>query len=660
MYAEHSDGDDAPLYGVLYVCDRADVADAVKRAAVDAGLRAPALSFRTLRDVVEQTRAAAPRRESCEPRRRRDLAMTAPVLRYAPLYLAVILVAGAAGVLLAWWLRRHTTVSIRNLYLAAIAAAGLDAWALHAHATNVLIVMAPITSFVLAASAVGRRWRLSDLGAGEELRAHERARRWLWQPRPERTAGERVHIATQGQIVRERPWPANEPYVPMTADETGPRVPRRSGRHIFCAGATGSGKTTSALRAAAGRVLKDHAALFFVDQKGDPHAEAFLRDLAAAIGVPFILFDPRADDSDHWQPLWGERPAEVVARVLAGIQTSEPYYADVLRLHVGIVASVLHTAGYWPPSFPLLVEASQLARFDRIVALARDHKNAQPELWRRVENQARFVASREGEKALSGGLVRLSLVIGEAWRSVLTPRIDPTGNPVGVSLANAIRQRAIVLWRTHVDLMPDEAQTITATILNDIHASAVEAQTDGPAPWTCVLDEFGAVIATAADQALALLQRGRTHEGQVLVVTQSIADIEALTGQPGLLASMADNFAGFIIHRQSAPESRDWLAKLMGTTALWQSTDQTSGHAATGAGSRTTRPRVSRQLRHLQRTPRRRSRHPHHPRTATNDLSGPTRAAAKGQLASTDRRRRAQRVRDPRASGGAATDRCAA
>ena len=30
------------------------------------------------------------------------------------------------GVAMAWWLRRHTTVSIRNLYLVAIAAAGLD------------------------------------------------------------------------------------------------------------------------------------------------------------------------------------------------------------------------------------------------------------------------------------------------------------------------------------------------------------------------------------------------------------------------------------------------------------------------------------------------------------------------------------------------------
>lgn len=37
---------------------------------------------------------------------------------------------------------------------------------------------------------------------------------------------------------------------------------------------------------------------------------------------------------------------------------------------------------------------------------------------------------------------------------------------------------------------------------------------------------------------------------------------------------------------QSAPETRDWLAKLMGTRELWQSTDQTSGHSTCGKGSR--------------------------------------------------------------------------
>ena len=150
--------------------------------------------------------------------------MTPPALQHAPLFAAAALASAGAGVLLAWWLRRYTMVSIRNLYLAAIVAITLDAWAVYDRAASALVVLVPVTSFTVSASAAGRRWRLSDLGAGEELRAHERARRWLWQRPPVRAAGERVHIVTQGQIVRERAWPTSEPYVPMTADEKGPRA----------------------------------------------------------------------------------------------------------------------------------------------------------------------------------------------------------------------------------------------------------------------------------------------------------------------------------------------------------------------------------------------------------------------------------------------------
>jgi hypothetical protein len=103
-----------------------------------------------------------------------------------------------------------------------------------------------------------------------------------------------------------------------------------------------------------------------------------------------------------------------------------------------------------------------------------------------------------------------------------------------------------------------------------------------------MLDEFGAVIQVAAERAVSVLQRGRSHHGQVIVITQSAMDIEALSQQTGLLAAMSDNFRGFCVHRQVAPESRDWLAKLMGTIAVWQSTDQTAGHGSvhSGRGSR--------------------------------------------------------------------------
>jgi hypothetical protein len=58
LYAQLTEHD-APLGGVIYVCGRADVAERVAVAAELVGLRAPALSVRSLRDVVAQTRAAA-------------------------------------------------------------------------------------------------------------------------------------------------------------------------------------------------------------------------------------------------------------------------------------------------------------------------------------------------------------------------------------------------------------------------------------------------------------------------------------------------------------------------------------------------------------------------------------------------------------------------
>lgn len=174
--------------------------------------------------------------------------------------------------------------------------------------------------------------------------------------------------------------------------------------------------------------------------------------------------------------------------------------------------------------------------------------------------------------------------MGAAWRDVLTPRTVPNGDTVAVRLTEAIESGAIVMWRTYADDMPDEAAAITVLALADLHAAAAQAR----APWTLMLDEFGAVIHMAAARGVAILQRARSHHGQVIVISQSAADIEALSQQPGLLSSLSDNFTAFVAHRQTAPDTRDWLAKLMGTRAIWQSTDQTHGHGAgrSGKGSR--------------------------------------------------------------------------
>ncbi len=107
--------------------------------------------------------------------------------------------------------------------------------------------------------------------------------------------------------------------------------------------------------------------------------------------------------------------------------------------------------------------------------------------------------------------------------------------------------------------------------------------------WAALIDEFGGVLSSGAgERALALLQRARSAGGQVAVTTQSVVDFAAATGNPALLDALADNFAGGIFHRQSSPESRDWLSRLIGTREVWQSTDRTEGGGAyaQGTGSR--------------------------------------------------------------------------
>jgi len=227
----------------------------------------------------------------------------------------LVLALGVVGRLVAWVLRRFTTLSIKNVYLLTSIACAAFAAAIAAQSWATAITLAPAVSLLSVAAVSGRRWRMQDLGAGEDLRQHELARRWAWQPRPRRLPGERKYIASQGEIVHVRPWPHDVEYVPMTADQdSGPRLPIGEGQHLFECGGTGTGKTTTARRVLAARTLMHRAAALLIDQKGDPEDEHQLRRIAAAAGRPFVLFDPRDQHTDRWQPRGAHPPTSPPGR----------------------------------------------------------------------------------------------------------------------------------------------------------------------------------------------------------------------------------------------------------------------------------------------------------------------------------------------------------
>src|ERR1019366_10239464 len=357
--------------------------------------------------------------------RKQGRVMLHPETVVADLGLTMLL--GLAGAVGAWLLRRRTTLSARNLYPPAAAGALSFAGAIGLGAWNVALVLLPLVSPWLAGAIVGARWRSSDLGAGEELRNHELGRRWIWQPAPEDRDGERLYLRSQGELVRERPWPRSLDYVSMTAmGKEGPRLPLGAGQHVVLFGATGAGKTTTARRLIAARTLAQKAALLVLDQKGDPEDVEHMKQLAARGGVPFILFDSQDPATARWQPLWGS-PDGVAARAVEAIKQSEPYYYDVLRRHLDVVCKVLHAAGMWPPSIPLLIDACLPGNYEQLVKLTKPLDDSHAALKRRASAHGTYVSSSRGVQDLSGGVFRLEVALALAGRTLVTPRLAPGG-----------------------------------------------------------------------------------------------------------------------------------------------------------------------------------------------------------------------------------------
>jgi hypothetical protein len=500
---------------------------------------------------------------------------------------AAVLASVACGAGLAWWIHRRTRLSPRNAYLAWAACVPLAAAAAAAGEPSAFVAALALLLAATTAAVLGRRWRVAALGAGGELRDHERARVMAWTALRERIRHgkpqERVFIATQGELVRVRGWPAHVRGLPMTGDGRA-LLPLEEGHHQLFVGATGSGKTTSARRVLLARGLSEpNVAILALDPKGDPGLEQDLRGIAAARERPFVVFDPYDPASERWNPVWAEDPGALVARLVAPIEANPDsdasHYSRVLRVHLGVVCEALKAAERWPVALPALLRVAQRQRFSRLAALAQA-TGADPDLLERVGDHGQALQERTTQGQLDGSLRALEVVAGQAWRQVLTP-----SERGAVTLPAAMAAAAVVLWKTHVEDIKEEAETITTLALADVGAAARTLPPDSQ--WVLLLDEFGSVLqGRAGARAVALMQRARSSHGQVLVSTQSVSDVPSATGNVHLLGALTDNFTGFVAHRQTSPESRDWLAKLFGTREIWQSTDRTIGGRVDGAGSR--------------------------------------------------------------------------
>ncbi|QBI20231.1 DUF853 family protein [Egibacter rhizosphaerae] len=93
--------------------------------------------------------------------------------------------------------------------------------------------------------------------------------------------------------------------------------------HALLVGASGSGKTTTALHLTGTLVHQQHP-VAVIDLKGDPEVAEQLRGEAAHAGVPFAQWTP--EGPGVWNPLGRGDATRLKEKLIAGEQFSEPHY----------------------------------------------------------------------------------------------------------------------------------------------------------------------------------------------------------------------------------------------------------------------------------------------------------------------------------------------
>src|SRR3954469_14615667 len=93
---------------------------------------------------------------------------------------AAMLVCVAVGAAVAWWMHRRSHLSPWNAYLAWVGSGVLLMTAIATREPAAIGVAFTLLMATTTASVLGHRWRIAALGAGGELREHERGRVMVW------------------------------------------------------------------------------------------------------------------------------------------------------------------------------------------------------------------------------------------------------------------------------------------------------------------------------------------------------------------------------------------------------------------------------------------------------------------------------------------------
>lgn len=436
--------------------------------------------------------------------------------------------------------------------------------------TPVVVRMSLLAGFLtptigVIAAALGAGWHRQDLADGGDLAEGARTligptgwlrRRLAWR------RARREPAAANGRVLvgrDEQGWPV--------------RIPAggRSGRHMLVVGATGSGKTVTQALIASQLIAAGHGAIV-IDPKGDDHLKDTLSASAFARGARVLEWGPEGPCS--YNPYATGTATEIADKALSGETFTEPHYLRQAQRYLGHAVRAMQDAKI------AITPASLMSHLDppRLEATARQLEDGHAQ---ELERYLDTLTDRQ-KRDLAGVRDRLSILAESDAREWLRPAPETPR----ISLADAVKDQALVYFRLDADRRPLLAGMLGAAIISDL-ITLVGHQQRNPTPTVVLIDEFSAV---AAEHVSRLFGRARSAGISLILGTQELADLDT-TGSEALKAQTLGNIATLIAHRQNTPQSAELIAEMAGSTPRWITTWQTDHSLLGGPATKGSRRR---------------------------------------------------------------------
>ncbi|MDK1476827.1 TraM recognition domain-containing protein [Streptomyces sp. 549] len=351
-------------------------------------------------------------------------------------------------------------------------------------------------------------------------------------------------------------------------------------QHVFVAGATGYGKSRTIERLLHELVVTDHAAplrvpIVFIDMKADPEFATALEAMATTAGRRFHLVTVTGQGSTY-NPIRNGSVVQACSRIVetldqvAGGGFSEPHHREASEVFLRHAMCALDdlVAQQVTEQFPDGARAwrrdlPDLAKLMSVKALADRTRLLAGTTGREVHRYLDYLQSdgRELQRSVPGLAARIvNMTAGDAGR-VLTDRPD------GIDLHHVITSGDVVLFSLSAARDARAARQIGSLALTDLGSVGdrllEERWGSRGGFFFAGVDEFSAL---GGSTMTALFQRIRGAGGGLLLATQDIADLDAVS--PEFTAAVMTNTNIMLLHRQrSAAEP---LAALLGTRPGWE------------------------------------------------------------------------------------------